>query len=194
MSLYSRLVAAMSRPHLSPAAALVGADIAVRLKFYDPQYQEALVSWYEAAVVPGAEPGPCPEPPPPPTPPIDPAIPAAEHWRCTSAKGFVRLVREEAEARGRDELWQMTKLRWKEARILPGHDQPHLRRAVARCPAVVELTRATRVLAAKLDGDDYRGMIPGGEDEAAYLAAIARGEADPDPVWSNAPVFVGESW
>lgn len=192
MSLYARLSAAMSRPHLSPRAALVGADIAGRLKDFDPQYREAIVSWYEAAVVPGADPGPCPEPPPP--PPIDPELPVAFHWRCITARGFVQLIADEAEARGRDELWQMAKLRKEEARILPGHDQPHLRRMVARYPAVVELTRAARVLAAKLDGDEHRGMIPGGEDEAAYLAAIARGETDPDPVWSDAPVFVGESW
>lgn len=52
----------------------------------------------------------------------------------------------------------------------------------ARLPQVALLTRYNRVKAAIATGNPHRGMIPGGEDEAAYLAAVQT-EFDPDPVW-----------
>lgn len=58
-----------------------------------------------------------------------------------------------------------------------------VRRCRARNPTVVLLTRATRTLASLLAGNPHRGLIPGGEDEAAWLSAVERGERDPAPVW-----------
>jgi hypothetical protein len=58
------------------------------------------------------------------------------------------------------------------------------RRRRARLPEVVELTRANRLRGALAMGDVGRGLIPGGEDEAAYTAAVDAGQADPDPVWA----------
>lgn len=64
----------------------------------------------------------------------------------------------------------------------------------ARHPHVASLTRAVRLEAAHLMGDSYRGMIPGGESEVAYLAAVRAGQEDPEPVWSTGPPFVGADW
>jgi hypothetical protein len=77
-----------------------------------------------------------------------------------------------------------------EAAMIPGHDRPEEHRRGARLPAVVAFTRRTR----RGEDGEPRGMIPGGEDEGAYLAAIDRGETDPDPVWSTDPPFIGGSW
>lgn len=55
-------------------------------------------------------------------------------------------------------------------------------RRIARLPAVVALTRQARVVAARAAGNPHRGLIPGGEDERAYLRAVQT-QDDPDPVW-----------
>lgn len=57
------------------------------------------------------------------------------------------------------------------------------RRRRARLPAVVALTRLMRVLAGAETGESARGLIPGGECEDSYRAAVAAGIDDPDPVW-----------
>lgn len=59
---------------------------------------------------------------------------------------------------------------------------PEERTRRARLPAVVQLTRALRVREAQAAGNPHRGMIPGGEDETAYLAGVQEC-FDPDPVW-----------
>jgi hypothetical protein len=53
----------------------------------------------------------------------------------------------------------------------------------ARLPEVSALTRYNRMQAAEANGNPNRGMIPGGEDEAAYLVAVETVD-DPEPVWT----------
>lgn len=192
MSRYARLSAAMATPGLHPAGALVGADIAAALPDFDPAFQEALVSWYEAAVVPGAVPGPPPERPPP---EIPGGVPEIHHWRIEFADGYVAFVRHMGTEGRCSRDWEWRKLDAAESRVLGGlGDEPAVWRAVARHPQVVKLTRRVRTLGAEIWGLPHRGMIPGGEDEAAYNAALARGELDPDPVWSDTPASVGDDW
>ncbi len=81
-----------------------------------------------------------------------------------------------------------------EGGILSGFDDPEERRRIARLPAVSALTRALRVEAARAMGNPHRGLIPGGEDEAAFDAAVQAGQEDPEPVWTNTPVFIGDDW
>ena len=72
--------------------------------------------------------------------------------------------------------------RWAaEGRIFWGCSGPDHRRR-ARLAAVMALTLRNRMVYG-----EPRGMIPGGECEAAYIAAIRRGEDNPPVVWRDSP-------
>lgn len=66
-----------------------------------------------------------------------------------------------------------------EARIFEGCSGPDHRR---RARLVVALTLRNRMVPG-----EPRGMVPGGECEAAYIAAIRRGEDNPPVVWRDSP-------
>lgn len=66
-----------------------------------------------------------------------------------------------------------------EAQIFAGCSGPDHRR---RARLVVALTLRNRMVPG-----EPRGMVPGGECEAAYIAAIRRGEDNPPVVWRDSP-------
>lgn len=53
----------------------------------------------------------------------------------------------------------------------------------ARHLDVVAYTRAGRMLAARLNGNHHRGMIPGDECPRCYEIRVRGGEDDPAPIW-----------